>query len=178
VNKNIRLIVILGLATLALDQGTKQWARASLRGKPGVTLLRNYLELQYHENPGMAFGLGRNLPGGRYVLTAVGIAVLVIVWRIVGQVRQRRRLAHIAFALVAGGAIGNLIDRLYIGRVVDFVVMHWRHRYSWPAYNVADAALVVGVGLLLIALSAKQDGARAAGSTPSRRKSKRDRKRR
>lgn len=154
--RRVVLISILMFVVLGADQATKLWARGALRGQPALTIVPNYLLLEYHENPGMAFGLGRNLPAGRFILIAVGVIVLAFVWRLVRQVERRKRTADVAFALVAGGAIGNVIDRVWLGRVVDFIVMHWRHRYVWPAYNVADIALCVGVGLLLIAIGVTQ----------------------
>ena len=161
------LMLVVGLLSLALDQGTKHWAKSSLRQKPAVTVLKGYLALEYHENAGMAFGLGRNLPGARFVLTGLGIAVLFFVWRMVRQVQKRRTLADVAFGLVAGGAIGNIVDRIIIGRVVDFIVMHWQRKFVWPAYNVADAALVVGVALLLLAMSGQRAQASAGGDKSS-----------
>ena len=152
VKKRLILILLFALLSLGLDQASKIWARTSLRGQAPVRVVDNYLMFEYHENPGMAFGIGRNLPGRRFILVGVGILVLIIVWRIVRQVEKRQRLADIAYGLVAGGAVGNIIDRLWLGRVIDFIVMHWKHKHSWPAYNIADAVLVVGVGLLLIAI--------------------------
>lgn len=151
--KRIVVILLFFAFVLGADQITKLWARDTLRNAPAVTVIDGYLDLAYHENPGIAFGLFRKLPGRRFILTGLGLVVLVIVWRVVRQIQNRRYLAGIAFAVVAGGAIGNMVDRIYIGRVVDFVVMHWQHRYTWPAYNVADAALCVGVGLLLLAIT-------------------------
>jgi len=92
----------------------------------------NYLELEYHENPGSAFGLLRSVPGARYILIVVGVIALILVWTMVRRVERWRTVANLAFALVAGGAIGNLLDRIYLGRVVDFVVMHWQRRFIWP----------------------------------------------
>ena len=108
------LIAVVSLLVLAADQGTKLWARDSLRGNAGITVVRGYFDLEYHENRGMAFGLGRNLPAARYLLIGLGIAVLWFVWRVVRRVESRRKTADIAFALVAGGALGNIIDRLYL----------------------------------------------------------------
>ena len=157
----ILLIVIVTLLALAADQGSKWWARGSLRGAPAITIIPGYLDLAYHENPGSAFGLFRNVPGARFILIGVGLVALVMVWFMLRNVGKGRTVADLAFALVAGGAVGNLLDRIYIGRVVDFIVMHWHQKFSWPAYNVADAVLVVGVGLLVIVLGRKPQAARA-----------------
>lgn len=146
-------IIVFALLTLAADQASKIWAHKSLRKKPPVVLVNNYLLMEYHENPGMAFGIGRKLPGRRFILIGVGLVVLFIVSRIVRQVKNKQKLADIAFGLIVGGAVGNIVDRIWLGRVIDFIVMHWKYKHSWPAYNIADAALVIGVGLMLIALS-------------------------
>ncbi len=156
--RRLILILVVAAISLALDQGAKQWARAALMGEPLVQVIPGYLDLEYHENPGAAFGLMRNVPGARYLLLVIGLVALLLVWRMVWHLSQGQRSADVAFALVVGGALGNLVDRVYIGRVVDFVVMHWQRRYIWPAYNVADAALVAGVILLLLVLGRKPEG--------------------
>jgi signal peptidase II len=144
----VLLIVVVAILALALDQATNLWARSSLRGKPAVTLIPGYLDLEYHENPGSAFGLLRSVPGARYILIGVGVVALVVVWRMVSRIQHRRRIGDVAFAL---------------GRVVDFILMHFHRKYVWPAYNVADIALVVGVGLLILVLGRRPDAAPARG---------------
>jgi signal peptidase II len=144
---------------------------------PLKILLDGYLELQYFENPGSAFGMLRNVPGSRYILIGVGLVALVLVWRMTRKVTHRQRMADVAFALVAGGAIGNIWDRVYIGRVVDFIVMHFHHKYTWFPYNIADAELVFGVALMILVLGRKPEAA-AAGKKGSGRSSKRKGKKR
>lgn len=150
-----RLIIILAVAAACLlgDQATKYAARASLQGEPAVVLVPGYLDLEYHENPGATFGLLRGFSGARYLFIAFGLLAPLIMWPLVRQVGPQQKLADIAYAMVAGGALGNVVDRITIGRVVDFILMHWHRRYIWPAYNIADAVLVVGVGLMLLAIS-------------------------
>jgi signal peptidase II len=170
------LIAVVATLTLAADQAAKWWARDRLcaercpkkltgiawsypccRPAPPIVLIHNYLQLEYHENPGSAFGLLRSVPGARYILIGVGVLALVLVWNMVRKVERGRTVANVSFALVAGGAVGNLLDRVYLGRVVDYVLMHWQHKHVWPAYNVADAALVVGVGILVLVLGRKPE---------------------
>jgi signal peptidase II len=161
--KRIITIAILIVATIAADQLTKVWARGSLKGQPATTIIPGYLDLEYHENPGAAFGLLRSVPGGRYILILVAVVAIVLVWRMVAQATHRRRMGDVAFALVVGGALGNVVDRIHIGRVVDFILMHFHRKYVWPAYNVADIALVVGVGLLILVLGRRPEGATQDG---------------
>ncbi len=150
----IVLILVVALLSLGADQLTKQWARKSLQGQPHIVLIKGYLDLEYHENPGAAFGFMRDVPHARYILLGVGALAMVMVFFMIRKVPagKGQRAADVAFALVAGGAVGNMIDRVYIGRVVDFVIMHWQRKYVWPAYNVADAALVAGVILLILVI--------------------------
>jgi signal peptidase II len=172
VKKRLLLILIVALLTVAGDQAAKWWARSSLKGGPAVVLVPGYLELEYHENPGSAFGLFRNVPGARFILIGVGLGALALVWTMVRKIERGKLAADLAFALVAGGAVGNLLDRIYQGRVSDFVVMHWQRKFTWPAYNVADVALVVGVGLLLLVVGRKPEKAAAGGRAKTKSKSK------
>jgi signal peptidase II len=109
-------------------------------------------------NPGSAFGLFSSQGGARIGLSIVGIiAVLGMLWML-RKARDDQRILHWALALVAGGAVGNLIDRIYYGVVTDFILWHvgtynphqlrWEH--EWPVFNVADVVLVIGVALMFI----------------------------
>jgi signal peptidase II len=171
-------MAVVTLLALVADQLTKQAARTYLKGQPTIDVIDGYLALEYHENAGMAFGIGRDWPGGRYILIGIGVLALVFVWRLVRQVERRQLAADIAFGLVAGGAVGNLIDRFTLGRVVDFVVMHWQRKAQWPAYNVADAALVAGVVLLLLVLGRGDKTAKATARGKRRAEAGGGRKRR
>jgi signal peptidase II len=170
--RRIIVIAVAALLAVAADQAAKWWARSSLKGRDPIVLVKGYLELEYHENPGSAFGLLRNVPGARYILIGVGVAALVLVGSMVRKVERLHGWADTGFGLVLGGALGNIADRIYLGRVVDFILMHWQRKYTWPAYNVADAVLVAGVALLILVLGRKPEGARAAEGKASRRKRK------
>ncbi len=145
-----RWFVIVFTLSLVLDQGSKIWARRALRPiYPTVkTVIPGFFELRYSENPGSAFGLFRGVPGARYLLFVVGIGALVIVATYLRKAAPAARRLGAELGLLAGGALGNVIDRITYGRVTDFIV--WRvGAHEWPTFNIADAALVVGViGLL------------------------------
>ena len=145
-----RWFVLAFLLSVALDQGSKVWARQSLKPiYPEVkTVISGYFELRYSENPGSAFGLFRGVPGARYLLFVVGVGALFIVGAYLRRASPDARRLGAELGLLAGGALGNVIDRLTFGRVTDFIV--WRvGTHEWPTFNIADAALVVGViGLL------------------------------
>jgi signal peptidase II len=136
--------------SVALDQASKVWARHALRPiYPAVkTIIPGFWDLRYSENPGSAFGLFRGVPGARYLLFVIGIGALIIVATYLRKAAPDARRLGAELGLLAGGALGNVIDRILYGRVTDFIV--WKAAgHEWPTFNIADAALVVGViGLL------------------------------
>jgi signal peptidase II len=138
------------ILSLALDQGTKIWARHELRPMYPATMkvIPGYFELRYSENRGSAFGLFRDVPGSRYFLLIVGIGALFLVRHYLKKAGDAQLRIGAELGLLAGGAVGNIIDRVAFNRVTDFIV--WKvHSYEWPTFNVADAALVLGIiGLL------------------------------
>lgn len=146
------LFAILAAVTVALDQWTKVLARARLRPLghgQSVVVVDGFFNLRYSENTGVAFGLLQSLPAGRVLLTLVALAAFVLVLHYLRKTEATFVRMHVALGLVGGGAVGNLIDRIAFGRVSDFIVWHYKS-HEWPAFNIADAALVVGVGLMAL----------------------------
>jgi len=138
--------------TLFLDQWTKVWARKALLPiYPRVkTVIAGYWDFRYSENSGAAFGLLRKMPGVHWLFTVVAVALCVgaVVWLRRTQLSHPVRVAA-ELGLVVGGALGNAIDRLAYGHVTDFVV--WKiGTHEWHTFNVADAALVVGIVALVL----------------------------
>lgn len=125
------------------------------RPKRSFTISPGYLRIRYAENTGAAFGLFRNLPppvrGPLFHLVSIGAVILITVYflRLSGDAHAER-FVRAGLPLVLGGALGNYVDRLARGFVIDFVEAHWHDRVAWPSFNVADACIVVGVGLLLL----------------------------
>jgi signal peptidase II len=155
------LFLAMMVSSVSCDQGTKSWARRTLSSGDDVSVISGFWDFHLAQNPGGAFSTFRDVPGGRYVLTAVGVVLLAM---IVAWMRRGERpwLSWAALGLIAGGAIGNLYDRIAYGSVTDFVYWHWRSR-PWPVFNVADAMLLVGGVLLLISGSSSR-APRPAGS--------------
>lgn len=141
--------VWMGLAgtVIALDQATKAWVVARLYFGETV-VVTSFFNLVYAENRGAAFSFLAGA-GGWQRWFFVGLAVVISVW-LLAMLRRHaaERLMPAALSLILGGAIGNVIDRLYLGAVVDFLDFHVAGRH-WPAFNVADAAITVGVALML-----------------------------
>ncbi len=125
------------------------------RSKRYIEVSPSFFRLRYAENPGAAWGLFRNLPpttrGPLFHVVSIG-AVVLISWyfsKLSGKDPQER-WALWGLPLVLGGAIGNYIDRIARAFVIDFLEAHWYDKAAWPSFNVADSAIVVGVGLLLV----------------------------
>ncbi|MGC9317283.1 MAG: signal peptidase II [Armatimonadota bacterium] len=136
-------LVYLTAALIVLaDQATKLAAVHLLRPVGTVPVLEPYLSFTWATNTGGAFGMLPAATGLLVVTAAVVIAVLVLVAHRVSA----SRLLAVSVALLIGGALGNLIDRLRLGYVIDFIDLHF-----WPIFNVADIAITVGAGLLIIA---------------------------
>lgn len=149
-NKPWRTAYWFGLALLitALDWVTKAWAMAALTLHQRVEILP-FFNLTLIHNPGAAFGLFAN--GGElrhwfFLVVTIGLSGVIAVWLATGT-RDKPLLAG-ALTLVLGGALGNLIDRIRFGYVIDFLDFH-AFGWHWPAFNVADAAITCGALLLI-----------------------------
>jgi signal peptidase II len=133
--------VAVAVAVFVLDQGIKSLVEGSMPVGQSISLVPGLLDLTYIKNDGGAFGI---LGGSRLILLAgSSIAVVVVLWLLLSG--KPTRLATLGCGLILGGAAGNLLDRLGSGEVTDYV-----HFSFWYIFNAADAAIVVGVGLLLL----------------------------
>jgi signal peptidase II len=152
--KKYTLFGLCALLSIGLDQWTKVLARAHLKPPPYmgprvVKVIDGFFNLRYSENTGVAFGMLQEMPGGRLLLTLLAVVAFVLVLSYLRKTDPRATRLHVALGLVGGGAVGNLVDRVMFGRVTDFIVWHVGE-HEWPAFNVADAALCVGVGLMVL----------------------------
>ena len=141
--------VLAAVIVLAADQGSKYWI-LNILDLPslGSVELLPVLNLTMVWNPGVTFGLLRQgSVEGTYILA--GVALLVVVALVFWMRKAETALVTVALGAIAGGAVGNVIDRLRFGRVVDFIHAH-AFGYSWYVFNVADAAIVCGVAVLIL----------------------------
>jgi len=144
----LRGLLFLGVAVLVvvLDQMTKRMAEDRLRGERSVPIVDDILRLTYVQNRGAAFGL---LQDQTTFFVLVGILVIGVIAMSYRYLPRSGFLLHLALGLMLGGAIGNLIDRVRQGYVVDFVDFGYRANW-WPVFNVADSAIVIGVALMAL----------------------------
>ena len=134
------------LVILISDQALKLWAEQALKLGASVVLVPGFFSLTMVHNTGVAFGMAQ----GNNLLTGL-LAVGILVWA--GWMARSwdwsRRFVQVVTAMVAAGAVGNLIDRVRLGYVLDFFDFYIRG-WSWPAFNIADACISVGVGWLVV----------------------------
>ena len=144
----LRLFLVAAASIIVLDQVTKLWVRNNLA--PGeVVPQTSFLNLVHHENTGFVFGL---LPGQVYLPIATAIAVLIIILLARHYLSSKTALSNVSLGLLFGGATGNLIDRLHLGYVVDFIDFRLWDDFHWPAFNFGDAAMVAGIILFIYSL--------------------------
>jgi signal peptidase II len=160
-----RIFVLVAVATIAADQLTKLWARTLPVMPAGCTLPDDILahrcvgqpvEVIPHLwhwrlsfNQGAAFSLLHSTSGARWLFVAIGVVAIGVLASMVHRRRDGGRLQLTSLALIAGGCLGNLIDRVHTGVVTDFILWHYRS-HAWPVFNIADVALLVGVALMLV----------------------------
>ncbi len=146
-----RFYLLIALLVVLLDRLTK-WAIArDIPLRESKTIVTHFFYLTHVENTGAAFSLFADSPSPWKIalLILFSIVALVVVSVLLWRGNHSRATTAVGLALILGGAIGNLWDRLLSGRVVDFLVFYVG-TYQWPAFNVADSAIVVGAGLLVI----------------------------
>jgi signal peptidase II len=147
---NTRSFYTIAFTIITLDQLSKFIVQQKLDLGQIVPIIPSFFDLTYVLNPGAAFGFLSGASAafrGPFFITISVLAVLFILYY-----RSRHRgmgvVPSVALALILGGALGNLIDRLRLGMVVDFLDFHYRS-YHWPAFNLADSAITVGVALMV-----------------------------
>ncbi len=150
-NKKYLIASILAGAIVALDQLTKVMVLSRFRLGESYTIIENFFNLTFVKNFGAAFGfLAQSHPEFRDVFFLVmPPAAMVVIFLLLKGVQNNDRTQILALSSIMGGAIGNYIDRLRFRYVIDFLDFHWFNQYSWPAFNIADSAIVIGVGVLM-----------------------------
>lgn len=139
----------VSLAVIIADQATKWIANTQLDYHQPVAVIP-YLEWYLSYNPGAAFSFLADAGGWqRWFFTALAIVISVVLLVWIRNLKAGETLTALALSLILGGAIGNLIDRLLLGYVIDFIQV-WLGSYPWPAFNIADSAISVGAVILIL----------------------------
>ncbi len=143
--------LLLALAVLTLDQWTKWLIETHLSERTSLEVIPGLLYISHVRNTGVAFGLFANRRGGdgSWLLSLFGLVALGLIAGLIRRTPAKDRLLLSALALVLGGAIGNLLDRIWSGAVTDFIAVYIGS-YRWPDFNLADSAISIGLALILL----------------------------
>lgn len=153
------------LAVLAVDQATKVLVSSAMAVGQSIPIVPDFLHITLVRNSGMAFGLlsAAAIPYKPVLMTLLSIVALGAVAAYAVSSPASQKLSQLALALILGGAAGNIIDRVRLGYVVDFIDVFYKGSH-WPAFNVADSAICIGVGLLLVDTLKRPDKVSAPSS--------------
>lgn len=164
-------VYLLGAAiVLVADQLTKAWATASLKPVVYIEVIPEFFRLSYATNRGVAFSLFADSQFDiRWILSAISFVAALFVLSYFRRAPADKPWLNVSLALLLAGIVGNLIDRVRLGEVVDFIELHWRDLYSWPTFNIADSAICIGAILLALEMLREEKAARAGSaiSTPA-----------
>ena len=141
-----------------LDQVSKWWVTSWLSLYESVPVT-SFFNIMLTHNRGAAFSFLAQAGGWQrwfFVVMATVVSAILLVW--LKRLRARAKLEALAVSMVLGGALGNLIDRLMLGYVVDFLDFHWQNVYHFPTFNIADSAICVGATLLIISTLLAKSG--------------------
>jgi len=143
-----RILFWITIPIIALiDQLTKFFFFDWLDINTPYTVIPNFFNIVHRTNPAAAFSLGPESPLFYVIATIVGMGLLI--WLLL-DLPSENKLPSLALGAIAGGAMGNLTDRIIMGEVRDFIDVHWFYQYHWPAFNVADAAICIGVAVVFL----------------------------
>ncbi|TWC40069.1 signal peptidase II [Pseudomonas sp. SJZ079] len=141
----------LSLLVFVVDQASKFYFDSSLSMYQQIVIIPDYFSWTLAYNTGAAFSFLAGASGWQrwlFAVIAVAVSAVLVVW--LKRLKPEETWLAAALALVLGGALGNLVDRVLLGHVVDFILLHWQHRWYFPAFNFADAAITLGAILLAL----------------------------
>jgi signal peptidase II len=148
--------LVVAVITALLDQYSKHYIFGILAEIPSKQIeILPFFNLVMVQNFGVSFGMFNNMPNGHLILSVMAslIALVLLIW----MWRAKKLYLSVALGLIIGGAVGNIIDRVRYGAVADFLDVYWGN-YHWPAFNLADSAVFVGVVLILLENFVTGDG--------------------
>jgi len=164
-HKYLQVGSIIGIV-LVLDQVTKYIVESRIRLHDIVTVIPGFFNLTHVRNKGAAFGMLSGLPESWRSAFFILITVIAVAAIVVLIMKTHERLSLYAFSLIAGGAVGNAIDRIRYGEVVDFIQWYVKS-YYWPSFNIADSAISIGVALLAVEMLFSQNKANTNIQAPN-----------
>ena len=143
------ILSIISVIVLLLDQATKIFIDRTMDLHSTITVVENFFNITYIRNKGAAFGFLAESSFRLPFFILISIIAVVVIIGIFRKLRPDQKLTAVSLSLIFAGALGNLIDRIRLGEVIDFLDAHW-YEHHWPSFNVADSAICVGVALLAL----------------------------
>jgi signal peptidase II len=166
-------LTVVSILSLAADLATKAWAKSRLDQAAGtlkrIEIVPNYISLVFAKNKGGAWGLlqeeSESIRKPFFLL--ISVAAIAFIFSLYRRLNRTQTALKWGLPLVLGGALGNLIDRIRYGHVIDFIDVRITSTYHWPTFNVADIAICVGVGLMAVDMFTSRKQKRAASQAAS-----------
>jgi signal peptidase II len=146
-----KYIILSGVTVVVfiLDQATKLLIDRTMPLHYSITVVKNFFDITYIRNKGAAFGFLADTSFRIPFFIGISIIAIFVILGIYRKLGDDKKLNAVALSLILSGALGNLIDRIRLGEVIDFIYVHWYEHY-WPAFNVADSAICIGVFMLAV----------------------------
>lgn len=164
-DKRYKLLLIIAPLVIVSDQWTKLIVDKNMMLYQSIEVLENFFHITYIRNKGAAFGILSGADASLripFFLATSFIAIGIILY-VLKTHKGESPIFPVALSLILGGAIGNMIDRVRMGEVIDFLDAHW-YQHHWPAFNVADSAITVGMGFLIYQMITEKEGSHASHS--------------
>jgi signal peptidase II len=143
------ILAVVSAIVLVLDQATKLYVDRTMDLQASITVVENFFNITYLRNKGAAFSFLANFSYRLPFFILVSLIAIAVILVVFSRLRDDQKFTALCLSLIFSGALGNLIDRIRLGEVIDFIYVHWYNHY-WPAFNIADSAICVGVFLLAI----------------------------
>jgi signal peptidase II len=161
----LRIFALASVLSLVADQASKLWVATNMTYADKIPVIEDFFYITNVRNPGAAFSTFLGLEPRLRLTFFISVALIAvgIIFSFFRKLAPGERLSSLGLGLILGGALGNLIDRITRGEVVDFLHFRLWTGYSWPDFNFADSFIVVGVGLLVLELLASEGESRASG---------------
>lgn len=153
----------LSLLVLVVDQATKLYFNNALTMYQQIVVIPDYFSWTLAYNTGAAFSFLADAAGWQrwfFAAIAIVVSVVLVIW--LKRLKRHETLLAVALAMVLGGALGNLYDRVVLGHVVDFILVHWQSRWFFPAFNLADTFITIGAILLALDMFKSDKSAKEA----------------
>lgn len=141
------MLYIIFIIIVAVDQITKYYAVEKLMGQDPFTIIGEFLQFNYTENPGAAFGILQNKQYFFIIITVVIVTGIIIFMKL--NKNTLSKMMKISLVMILAGAIGNFIDRIRLGYVVDFIDVKFGNFYDYPIFNIADSSIVVATFIIM-----------------------------